>query len=404
MTMMSRQPTTCRAKRWRAEVAADVGKAAQALKSGKIVAFPTETVYGLGANATCASAVAEVFKAKGRPADNPLIVHVAEKASLERLKLTSLPLGRVADAVTTAFWPGPLTVVLPLRRDAALSELVTAGLCTVGIRVPSHPVACSLLKAAGIAVAAPSANRSGRPSPTTEAHVAEDLDDRIYGILSDLPRPSDARDEDATAQFGIESTVVDCTIDESPVILRPGAISREDLERVSGASFAVHDAFTNRHACASENKAGSGNARANAEDAVPKAPGMKYRHYAPRAPVLLRQADALYDEIKAQLEILEPPNIVGVLADEETCADLRQVYDGRVRCVPCGRRGDSLSVAQELYAGLRAFDGEGPLAIPRPGAAVIVALALADSGDGIAAAVMNRLRKAASAPSGGSLC
>ena len=174
---------------------ASVREAAEILKSGGLVAFPTETVYGLGANAFNAEAVLSVFTAKGRPADNPLIVHIYERSQLDEI-------------CDIAFWPGPLTILFP--RKPVIPDVVTAGLSTVAVRMPSHPVALSLLKTSGLPVAAPSANRSGRPSPTTAAHVIEDLRDAVDCIIDGGP-----------VEIGLESTIVDFTV-TPPVILRPG--------------------------------------------------------------------------------------------------------------------------------------------------------------------------------------
>ncbi|MEI2400620.1 L-threonylcarbamoyladenylate synthase, partial [Paenibacillus phytohabitans] len=197
-----------------------IAAAAAMLRSGGTVAFPTETVYGLGADARNTPAVEAVFAAKGRPSDNPLIVHIARREELEGLVLEVAP---VASALMNAFWPGPLTLVLPVR-PGVLSPLVTAGLDTVGVRMPDHPVALALLRAAECPVAAPSANRSGRPSPTLAAHVMEDLAGYIGGVL-----------DGGAAGVGLESTVVQVQPDGTVAVLRPGGITAEQLAAVAGA-------------------------------------------------------------------------------------------------------------------------------------------------------------------------
>ncbi|MCS6772258.1 MAG: L-threonylcarbamoyladenylate synthase [Kiritimatiellae bacterium] len=223
--------------------------AARILRDGGLVAFPTETVYGLGADVFNPSAVGKIFTAKGRPADNPLIVHISSRSQLDRVA-ASIP--EHANRLMDAFWPGPLTVILP--RHPAVPYAVTAGLETVGVRFPSHPQALAFLRAARTPVAAPSANRSGRPSPTTWQAVREDLDGRVDCILKGAP-----------SQVGLESTVVDCT-GRRPVVLRSGAIPVESLR-----SVVPHIRL------------------ANARDkARGRSPGLKHRHYAPSIPVRIR--------------------------------------------------------------------------------------------------------------------
>ncbi|MBQ6595155.1 MAG: threonylcarbamoyl-AMP synthase [Clostridia bacterium] len=224
--------------------------AAELIRSGSVVAFPTETVYGLGANALDDAAVDRIFEAKGRPGDNPLIVHIAEKEELASL-VRGEP-GPMAERMADAFWPGPLTMILPCSPRIAPS--VTAGLGTVGVRLPSHPAARDLIRLSGVPIAAPSANRSGRPSPTLAEHVAEDMDGRIPLILDGGP-----------CRVGLESTVVDMT-GEIPRILRPGAVTPEQIRSVCGAGE-VDPAVM----------------RPLSEGERPRSPGMKYRHYAPRA-------------------------------------------------------------------------------------------------------------------------
>lgn len=231
-----------------------IARAAAILRDGGLVAFPTETVYGLGANALDADAVARIFTAKGRPTGNPLIVHVADAASAARFA-SQWP--AVAEQLATRFWPGPLTIVV--RRTAAIPDVVTGGGETVGLRVPSHPVALALLRQAGLPIAAPSANRSERVSPTRAEHVQRSLGGRIELILDAGPTPG-----------GLESTVVDVT-GSDPVVFRPGPISREALEAAAGCpvSYCVPRRI----------------------DGVSRSPGMARRHYAPRARLRLCDGD-----------------------------------------------------------------------------------------------------------------
>ncbi|HMP76784.1 MAG TPA: L-threonylcarbamoyladenylate synthase [Kiritimatiellia bacterium] len=225
-----------------------VARAARCIQRGGVVAFPTETVYGLGASALNARAVAAIFRAKGRPGDNPLIVHVASRADVLRVAETVPP---VARRLMDAFWPGPLTLVLPRHPD--LPDRVTAGLATVGVRLPAHPLARAFLRAAGTPVAAPSANRSGRPSPTTWRAVKEDLDGRIACVL-----------KGNRSRVGLESTVVDCT-GPVPIVLRAGSVSLEQLRAIAPRT---------RMANARDRERG-------------RSPGLRHRHYAPKARVVL---------------------------------------------------------------------------------------------------------------------
>ena len=227
--------------------------AATLIAQGEIAAFPTETVYGLGANALDAAAVAKIFKAKGRPADNPLIVHVADEAMLAKVAKRITPVQR---KLMEKFWPGPLTILF--EKNDAVPDIVTAGLSRVAVRMPEHPIALSLIKEAGVPIAAPSANKSGRPSPTTAAHVLEDHPGMVVV------------DGGETGQ-GLESTVV--AVDEEPRILRLGAITVEKLQEViPGISI-------------------------NNKSSVPESPGQKYRHYAPDLPLRLFEHDQL-DQMK----------------------------------------------------------------------------------------------------------
>jgi L-threonylcarbamoyladenylate synthase len=283
-----------------------IARAADLLRRGGLVAFPTETVYGLGANALDPSAVERIYAAKGRPAYNPLIVHVDGP---ERVRDVALEWSDRADRLARAFWPGPLTMVLPKQR--AIPDSVTAGLPSVAVRVPAHPVARALLAAAAIPVAAPSANRSMRLSPTTGAHVAKSLGDAVDLILDAGPTP-----------VGIESTVVDLTT-EPPRLLRPGTISIPQLEAIVGPVAT---------------------SRAIAADEPRPSPGMLDKHYAPRARVLLVDADD-----------------VGIRVEQERANGLQVgalTIEAMVEPSPSVLRlpADALGYAAALYESLHALD------------------------------------------------
>ncbi|MED0935272.1 L-threonylcarbamoyladenylate synthase [Bacillus mobilis] len=317
-------------------------EAAKLLRENEAIAFPTETVYGLGANAMNDEAIAKIFEAKGRPSDNPLIVHIGTKSQLDGIVKEIPP---VAEKLMEHFWPGPLTIILP--RKEGISEKVTAGLNTVGVRMPDHPVALALIEEANVPVAAPSANRSGRPSPTLASHVYEDLNEKIAGIV----------DGGATG-VGVESTVIDCTSDV-PTILRPGGITKEQLEAVIG-TVSLDPALKD-------------------EKEKPKSPGMKYTHYAPKAPLSIVEGSRefiqrLVDEKK------EEGFKVGVLTTEE----YQHVYNADV-VLSCGVRSDLASVATKLYDVLRTFDASE----------VDVIFSESFPNEGIGNAIMNRLTKAA---------
>src|SRR5579872_7505843 len=262
-----------------------IDHAAGLLRAGGLVAFPTETVYGLGAHALDAVAVRAIFEAKGRPADDPVIVHIASVAELERVAQPN----HVARQLAECFWPGPLTLVLPKRAD--VPREATAGLATVGVRVPSHPVAHRLLTAAGVPVAAPSANLFGRPSPTTARHVLDDLDGRIDAVV-----------DGGHADVGVESTIVDVS-SNPPRLLRPGGLAAEAIEAVIGQrllTLAPHSG-------------------------PQEGPGMLSVHYAPRTPLTLivGPPDAARARLVAEVQrALDAGQRVGVLALEEDTAVL----------------------------------------------------------------------------------
>ncbi len=320
-----------------------IKEAAAFLQQGEVVAFPTETVYGLGGQVKLNSAVEKIFQAKGRPSDNPLIVHIADQADVEKLAC-SIP--HYAYKLMEAFWPGPLTVILP-RKKGEVSELVTAGLDTVAIRMPDHPAALALIKEAGVPVAAPSANRSGKPSPTTARHVLDDLNGRIAGVI-----------DGGETGVGIESTVVDCT-GPFPIVLRPGGVTEKEIEQLTG-------------------KAATNAVLKNKEEA-PKAPGMKYAHYAPEAPLYL--IEGTQETIQKTVDKWRADGKkVGVLTTEEN--QKRYLAD---TVIACGRRDDLTTVAKNLYSALRLFN-EQP---------VDVIFAEPFPKEGVGEAIMNRLEKAA---------
>jgi len=331
---------------------ADIEHAARLLRGGALVAFPTETVYGLGANGLDAAACARIYEAKGRPSDNPLILHIAD------LSMAADAAGEVTPAAAhllTAFAPGPITVILP--KAAHVPDIVTGGLSTVGVRCPDHDVARALIRAAGVPVAAPSANTSGRPSPTTAAMVADDLAGRIPLIL-----------DGGACRWGVESTIVDCTEAGIVTILRPGAITCEMIvAELPHVDVRVDPALT-------------------AADAVPRAPGMKYRHYAPRVPLTVYTGapDALTAVLRAEiLQRTAKGEQVGFIAATETCGALNGLVPP-AHMYDCGARGDYTAYANCLYDALRHFDRTD----------VSVLLAEGTDESGLGRAVMNRLRKA----------
>lgn len=291
---------------------------AKYLQQGGIVAFPTETVYGLGANAFDAAAVNRIFLAKGRPADNPLIVHIADYDTLPQI-VSSVP--EMAERLLQAFWPGPLSVVLP--KQERIPAIVTAGLDTVAVRWPNHPVATELIRRAGLPVAAPSANHSGRPSPTLAEHVAQDLGDRVDLII----------DAGASA-IGLESTVIDLSGAE-PTLLRPGAVTREDLEQIIGPIQVVATAQP-------------------LPDQAVLSPGLKYTHYAPRAPLYLYLGEpeaVVQAQLARRAELEQAGKRVGILTYEP----YRRHFPP-AGTLSLGDYDQPASAAQNLYKSLRHFD------------------------------------------------
>jgi L-threonylcarbamoyladenylate synthase len=330
--------------------AAGLEAAAALLRAGRLVAFPTETVYGLGANALDAEAVAGIFRAKGRPADDPLIVHLAGSEDLPRVARTIPPL---AWRLAQAFWPGPLSLVLRKATEVPLN--VTAGLDTVAVRLPAHPVAQALIRAAGVPVAAPSANLFSRPSPTRAEHVLEDLGSRIDLVLDGGP-----------AEVGLESTIVDLSGSE-PRLLRPGGLSAEAIEAVIGQALLPPPD--------------------RGQQARPQpAPGLLDLHYAPRTPLTLivGPPPAARPKLAAELRVaLARGDRVGLLALEE---DRDWLPTGAVVEV-VGSWGDPDRTARRLFETLRGLD--------RRGLDLLLARELADPASGLGRALADRLRRAA---------
>lgn len=320
--------------------ASGIEDAAAILRAGGLVGLPTETVYGLGANALSAAAVRAIFEAKGRPADDPVIVHLADAAQLERVAMTT----EQATILARRFWPGPLTLVLPKRPE--IPAEVTAGLETVGVRVPSHPVARAVLRAADLPVAAPSANLFGHTSPTTAQHVLDDLDGRIDAVIDAGP-----------ATLGVESTIVDVSSNQ-PRLLRPGGLPAEAIEAALGTRLAVPQP----------------------REGPQVAPGMLAVHYAPRTPLVLVASRArLIAEVAAALE---QGQRVGVLALEEDIASL----PSGVHLEVVGSIAEPAGVAAKLFAALRALDAAG--------LDLLFARDVADPHSGIGRALADRLQRA----------
>ncbi len=352
-----------------------IDRAAALIAAGELVAFPTETVYGLGGNACDPDAARRIYEAKGRPSDNPLIVHIAERSQLQEAARDIPPQAyRLADA----FWPGPLTMILP--RNPQIPLATTGGLDTVAVRMPNHPVALELIRCSSCMIAAPSANASGRPSPTEARHVAEDLDGRIPMILDAGP-----------VGIGIESTIIDLT-EKELMVLRPGYISLAMLSDVLGCEVVLDPGIVS-------------------EDTTrrPKAPGMRYRHYAPKAQMLIvsgredavvaeinrricdskrLQADALAGDVSRKKEtvsnasgILPSSEKIAVIATEETCA----LYPQADVVLTIGSRSDEEGIARHLYGILRQCDEEG----------VDIIYSEAFETPHMGQAIMNRMLKAA---------
>ncbi len=317
--------------------------AAEIIRNGGIVAFPTETVYGLGANALNQEAVKKIYHAKGRPSDNPLIIHISDKRDLRAIT-NNIP--EKCQKLMDTFWPGPLTLLF--QKSPHVPDIVTGGLSTVAVRIPANDVALELIRKARVPVAAPSANLSGKPSPTRAAHVIEDLKGRADAIIIG---------EDC--EVGLESTVID-TLSEPPILLRPGGISKGQIEKAIGPIVSDR----------------------GQDGDIPKSPGMKYTHYAPKAPVIVFKGSIfnMVAEIRKIKNQKEKEGLkVGVLATDETIDQ----YSGCVLSV--GSREKLDSVAGELFHVLRSFDKED----------IDIILSESFTSEGMGLAVMNRIVKAA---------
>lgn len=319
---------------------ADIPRAAEILKNGGLVAIPTETVYGLGASALNEAALKKIFEVKGRPADNPLIIHVSSSDELEKW-CRNIP--AAAYRLAEVFWPGSLTLLL--EKKPVIPSLVTAGLSTVAVRCPRHPLTLELIKQSGVPIAAPSANISGKPSPTTAGHVMSDIGGKIEAVLDGGP-----------CSVGLESTIVDMTV-KPPRILRPGGITKEQLKEILG-EVEIDGGLIN-------------------PDERPKAPGMKYRHYAPQAEVIIVSGDKqrIYDYVNDR-----PDEGAAVL-----CFDGEEHYFKNKLCLSYGGEDRPSVLAENLFACLRELDREDIKTI----------YARCPSEDGVGFAVVNRLKKAA---------
>ena len=321
----------------------DIDTAAAILRDGGLLGIPTETVYGLGANGLDPEAVRRIFEAKGRPQDNPLILHIPEASWLEQY-CQDVP--DAAYTLAERFWPGPLTMILPRR--GAVPDAVTCGLDTVGVRCPNHPVTLEIIRAAEVPVAAPSGNRSGRPSPTCAAHMLEDMDGRIDAIVDGGP-----------CGVGVESTIIDLTV-TPPRLLRPGGLPLEELRAALG-EVALDRAVTAPLSAGEK----------------PRAPGMKYRHYAPKAPVTVvtGEAERTARYIREQLG-----SHTGVICFDEYAGQ----FSG-CRLQTIGPARDTEEQARRVFDALRSFDGTDVEAI----------YAQCPDDAGLGLAVANRLKKAA---------
>ena len=324
-----------------------IDEAAKVIKAGGLVAFPTETVYGLGANALNSEAVKNIFIAKGRPQDNPLIVHIAEKKDLYKYG-ENIP--SIAEKLADKFWPGPMTLIV--EKNSIIPSVTSANLNTIGIRMPSDKVAKKLIEKSGVAIAAPSANLSGKPSPTDVKRCIEDLDGKIDYILGY-----------SESEVGVESTIIDVTVNP-PCVLRPGGITLEMLQEV------FKDIYIDKGIISQD------------DDIKPKAPGMKYKHYSPKARV--RVVDGALDKCVEKISEMVHNYIdeglrVGVMATDETRDNYKE---GLV--LSLGKRQDLSSIAKNLFSTLREFDDNN--------IDIIISEAFIEKGLGVA--IMNRLKKA----------
>ncbi|NLK21832.1 MAG: threonylcarbamoyl-AMP synthase [Epulopiscium sp.] len=326
-----------------------IKESANIIKSGGLVAFPTETVYGLGANALNEKSIKKIFSAKGRPSDNPLIVHIS---SIKELSLLVCAIPDNARILVEKFWPGPLTLVFP--KSEAIPEAITGGLSTVAIRFPRNEIARRLIEYSGVPIAAPSANTSGKPSPTRASHVIEDLDGKVDMIL-----------DGGSVEVGLESTVVDIS-GEIPMVLRPGGITIEMLKEVMG-NISVDPAILSQKSLSS----------------IPKSPGMKYKHYAPKAKVTIVEGEIhkVIDTINNLTREKRRQDLkIGVMATKQT----RDLYNADC-IISVGDRENPKTIASNLFNSLRDFDEAG----------MDIVFSESFSYDEIGFAIMNRLEKAA---------
>ena len=305
-----------------------INSAAEIIKRGGLVVFPTETVYGLGADATNENAVAKIYEAKGRPSDNPLIIHIADINDAEKYTYTCDTYYKIANA----FMPGPITVILKSRE--IIPGRTRGGLDTVAVRCPSHPVASALIRSAGVPIAAPSANLSGSPSPTSFAHVLDDMMGRVDAII-----------DGGDADFGLESTIVKINEDSTVTLLRPGKITVDDLKKIVG-NVSVADAVTDKLK----------------DGEVALSPGMKYRHYAPKSPVVLFDGDA--DDIISYVTSSNEKNIA-VIAYSEDVMKVKDALPNAV-CFDFGSVNNETDQAHRLFSILREADKHNFLVIYAP--------------------------------------
>ncbi len=323
------------------EVAADI------LRKGGLVAFPTETVYGLGGDALNPDASRKIYAAKGRPSDNPLIVHIADEADLQKI---ARDIPEAAYKLMDVFWPGPMTMIF--HKKPIVPDSTTGGLDTVAVRMPSHNVAYELIRRSGVMIAAPSANTSGRPSPTIASHVKEDMDGKIEMII-----------DGGDCRYGIESTIIDMT-SEVPTILRPGYITQEMLEDVIG-HVEIDPGIS-------------------AQNVKPKAPGMKYTHYAPKGIMYIVEGESSKSVIRCINRMVKDRQAagckVGVLATRYNA----MAYEAD-EVIVIGDKADELMISSNLYRTLREFDARG----------VDYIFSESFAGSGLGTAIMNRLIKAA---------
>lgn len=324
---------------------ATIKEGAALINAGQLVAFPTETVYGLGADATNEAAVKQVYAAKGRPSDNPLIVHVAD---IETVQKYVQPLDDASLKLMNTFWPGPLTLIFKLKPNA-LSQSVTGGLDTAAFRFPANQATLDLITTAGVPLVGPSANTSGKPSPTTAQHVLHDLDGKIAAVVDDGP-----------TKVGVESTVLDMSV-TVPTILRPGGIAKEQLEAILGTE--VND--EHHHVGVTE---------------VPKAPGMKYKHYAPNAQVYIVNDDNDWTAVRDWVAAQTKP--VGIM----TTDDIKSQLDWPANAELISLGNDVISASHLLFKELREFDNRNDVD-------TIIVKGFEPTGLGVA--YMNRLNKSA---------